>query len=438
MTEDTPSREPTIGASELSTALDRLGLGLYEERLRENGFDDWKTATAITESDMGELEFKLGDRRKLQRAIREHNATQSTLHVSMDCNYPLLFGGLTAVAKDSEIVPRSSQQTPRATRLYRRHPRPDPNASHKPKTAYMLFGEHVRQDPTLGRSSFSEIAKETGKRWKEISHEERVKNWETPAASRLQNYKKELERYKQTENYGSYQTYLEDFKQGQHNPESMISPNNRVSSTTEPVPPSGPPVSQDREELKATGQEHYGIEDIDLDGQSPDITSPIKSGLEEVRHISNALGVAPHLTRVAAFPQEDRTTKAVEAFLHGTGSLLYFWNREEALDLVKSVYHPDRDSTPVYATEVFAMSAVGSYCDGEAPSMLLQKEFLDFFLYMLSSPSDMSDFRRMRLFACLAICRFTNSVESARRLLCKRSAIFESVHDGLTARSFSP
>ena len=161
------------------------------------------------------------------------------------------------------------------------------------------------------------------------------------------------------------------------------------------------------------------MEDLNLEGQSQDMTSPVRSGMEEVRHISKALGVNPHLTRVAAFPREHLTTQAVEAFLHGTGSLLYFWDREEALGLVKSVYRPDRDTTPVYATEVFAMSAVGSYCDGEAHSMLLQKEFLSFLLYMLSSPSDMCDLRRMRLFACLAICRFTDSVESARRLLCK-------------------
>lgn len=109
-------------------------------------------------------------------------------------------------------------------------------------------------------------------------------------------------------------------------------------------------------------------------------------GIEEVRRISKAFGVNPHLTRVVLLLQEDLTTQAVKAFLHGTGSLLYFWDYEEALDLVKSVYHPEKDPTLVYATEAIAMSAVGSYCDGETHSMLLQKDFLDFFLYILSSP----------------------------------------------------
>jgi hypothetical protein len=139
--------------------------------------------------------------------------------------------------------------------------------------------------------------------------------------------------------------------------------------------------------------------------------------MEEVRHISKALGINPHLIRVAAFPPEDMTAKAVEAFVHGTGSLLFLWNRDEASDLVRSVYHPQGDSKPVHATEVYAMSAIGSYCDAEAHTMLAREKFLHSFLYMLSSSSDVCVLRRMRLFACLAICRFTNSVESARRLI---------------------
>ncbi|KAL5371357.1 hypothetical protein DPSP01_014318 [Paraphaeosphaeria sporulosa] len=395
MTEYRPSTEPITGASELSTALAQLGLGQYEERLRENGFEDWENATEIKESDLEELGFKLGDRRKLQRAIREHNNTLTT-----------------------------TQQATRTTRQYRRHPRPDSNAPLKPKTAYVLFGEHVRQDPALSRLSFTEFAKETGKRWSEIPLEERRNNWETPAADRLQEYKEELEQYKQTANYRTYYAYLEEFKQGRHKPTSIMSPEIEVPCTSAHAPPSLLPGSQAQEELEATDEEHFGLEDVGLEDQLQNMTSPVKWGMEEVHHTSKALGVSPHLVKFAAFPWKHLTTQAVQAFLQGTGSLLYLWDREEALSLVKSVYHPDRDTTPVYATEVFAMSAVGSYCDGEAHSMLPRKEFLNFFLYMLSSPSDMCDLRRMRLFVCLAICRFTDSVESARRLLCKRPTFY--------------
>jgi hypothetical protein len=414
------SAEPTIDVLELSTVLARLGLSQCEELLRENGFDDWENLTAITETDMAELGFKLGDRRKLQRAIREHSSLSAS-HVEHEAeNISLLSERLPDSGEHSAVTPRGSQQAARTTRPYRRHPRPDSTAPHKPRTAYVLFGEHVRQDLVLSSSSFAEIAKETGKRWRGLSDRERVNTWETPASDKLQDYKEELELYKQTENYQSYQTYLKNFKQQQHNPESITPSDKKAESTSESASFSRLPASQGQERFETIHQDSDDTEDVNMERQSQDTTSPVESGMEEVRHISEVLGINPQLMRVTAFPMEHMTTKAVQSFLHGTGSLLYLWNQEEALNLVRSVYHPRSDSTPVYATEIFAMSAVGSYCDGDAHTMLIQENFLHFFVYMLSLPSDMCDLSRMRLFACLATCRFTNSVESARRLMCKR------------------
>ena len=486
MMEHGSSTEHTSNTFELRTALARLGLSEYEGRLQENGFEDWENVTNITETDMAELGFKLGDRRKLQRAIREYGSSSASHGEYRTGNFPLSSEGLPAIGEHSKVSPGSSQQAARTTRPYRRHPRPDPNAPHKPKTAYVLFGEHVRQDPALSQSSFAELAKETGKRWRELSDEERVAIWDTPTADRLQAYREELEHYKRTENYQNYQTYLKNFKQQQHNPERAILTDNKTSSNSESVSVHQRRASQGQEEFETAHEESDGAEDLDLKGQSQDKTllitsgfedmrhisnmegrlqettspimprmeevrdtpnlddqlqgmaSPVASGMEEVRTVAKALGINPHSTRVAAFPQEAMTTKAVQAFLHGTGSLLYLWDQDEALDLVKSVYHPQSESTPVHATEVFAMSAVGSYCDGEAHTVLLQEKFLHFFLYMLSSSSNVSDLRRMRLFACLAICRFTNSVESARILMSKSLMLFDCRHNRLTARSFSP
>jgi hypothetical protein len=282
----------------------------------------------------------------------------------------------------------------------------------------VLFGEHVRRDPALSHSSFAEIAKETGKRWRGLSREERVYLWEAPAADKLQLYKEEMERYKHTEDYQNYQRYLEEFKQGRHSSVSIPSSRNKSSPVSESSSLSRPPTSQDQEEFEAIRQESVDTVDLNLEDLPQDTESPVQSGLQEVRHISKSLGVDPHLIGVTAFPQENTTSKAIEAFLHGTGSFLCLWNREEALDLVRSTYHPRSDSNPVYAIDVFAMSAVGSYCDGEAHTMFLNDNFLHFFVYLLSSPSDMCGLRYMRLFACLAICRITSSVESARRLMC--------------------
>jgi len=66
--------EPTTDDQpELSATLTQYGLEQYRERLQQNGFEDWDTVMGITETDLAELDFKLGDRRRLQRAIREHS-----------------------------------------------------------------------------------------------------------------------------------------------------------------------------------------------------------------------------------------------------------------------------------------------------------------------------------------------------------------------------
>ncbi|KAH8731707.1 hypothetical protein GQ44DRAFT_263332 [Phaeosphaeriaceae sp. PMI808] len=281
-----PSAEPTIDTTELSAVLAQLGLSQYEERLRENGFEDWENVTDITETDMAELRFKRGDRRKLQHAINEYNSSSASQVEYKARDLPLSSGGPSANRKHSE-------QATRTTRRYRRHPRPDPNAPHKRKTAYVLFGEHARQDPALSSSSFAEIAKETGKRWRQLPHEERVNDWELPVNSRLQEYREELERYKQTENYWNYQKYLEEFKQQQHNAKSTI-PSDDKSSPTFGFASLSPLLdSEGQEEFEDISQESVDTVDPNLEGQSQDTTSPVKSGMEEVRHISKALGINP-------------------------------------------------------------------------------------------------------------------------------------------------
>jgi hypothetical protein len=110
---------------------------------------------------MAKMNFKRGHRRKLQRAIREYSSASASHRVYEAENFPLPSDGLPAVEEHSEATPQPSQQAARATRQYRRHPRPDPNAPHKPKTAYVLFSEHVRQDPALSGLSFTEIERRT-------------------------------------------------------------------------------------------------------------------------------------------------------------------------------------------------------------------------------------------------------------------------------------
>ena len=162
--------------------------------------------------------------------------------------------------------------------------------------------------------------------------------------------------------------------------------------------------------------------DVDIDNTaigSQELSAPVRAGLEEVERISKNLGINPETIRVAPFPQEDITTKSVETFLGCTGALVYFWSREEAIQKVHFMYRSPTESNSTAIVEVLAMAAIGSYCDGHPDIKSFSNMFLRYFVYMVSSPVHVGDLHRMRLFACLAICRFTSNVGSARRLMCK-------------------
>jgi hypothetical protein len=117
---------------ELSVILAQVGLSQYEDRLRQNGFEDVETLMLITQSDMVDLGFRLGDHRKLERAVREYSSARGldlaheykTLTLSSDV--------LQDVAEQSNTTLQSSQQETRTTRPYRHHPRPDSNAPSRP------------------------------------------------------------------------------------------------------------------------------------------------------------------------------------------------------------------------------------------------------------------------------------------------------------------
>jgi hypothetical protein len=303
--------------------------------------------------------------------------------------------------------------TPRkhATRPYRRHPRPDPNAPHKPKTAYVLFGEYVRRDTTTSHLSFGEMAKETGRRWQDLPYKERVDTWEKPVSDKMEDYAAEVDQYKDTESYRNHQKYLKDFHQAHRKPESTELLDNESSPMSPHFgqPPALPGVDRFQVPNQDNTPDSASFDSLILSNRSRDL----QPGRVE------AEGSLDNMAIIDALPAEGITHSIVEAFLHGTGSLLYLWDHDDAANLVRSVYNLKSNTPQLDAIEVLAMSAVGSYCDAELQKGSAQEEFLDIFIGVLSSYSEICDLRLMRLYTCLAICRFTNDIENARESICK-------------------
>jgi SAM domain (Sterile alpha motif) len=164
----------------LETKLEQLGLAQYTEALIENGFENWATVLDITEDDLDELGFKLGHRRILQRDIaiqREPPPSPGetrTPSASQSGNEAL---SPTIAAEDSSNAPGK-----RPKRRYRWHPRADPNAPKRPKTAYVKFADHLRTGTEVAGMTFVDIAREVGRQW-QIMDADTKQEWENQAAA---------------------------------------------------------------------------------------------------------------------------------------------------------------------------------------------------------------------------------------------------------------
>lgn len=271
------------------------------------------------------------------------------------------------------------------------------------------------------------MAKETGKRWQDLPYKERMDIWEKPVSDKMEEYAVELERYKDTENYRNYQKYLKHFYQAQQKSESAELLNSETASISRHS--EQPPTLPGAEGLQVANQDRTPDSPSFSRLSSNIRTQNLQPTMVEVEGPLNNLDI------LHALPPEDLTLSAVEAFLRGTGSLLYLWNHDDAANLTKSIYSLKSNTPQLDAIEVFAMSAVGNYCDAEPNKGSTQEESLDTFIGLLSTYSEICDLRLMRLHACLGICRFTNDVEHARESICKPSIVAENGHCRLTIRS---
>ncbi|KIW01710.1 uncharacterized protein PV09_06887 [Verruconis gallopava] len=207
--------------TDLGERLERLGLSEYVERLAMEGFDTWETVLDITESDLNTLGFKLGHRRKLQRAIAETRGQPAERALVLDQGKVAVPDDAyhsdesMADAKDSSghITPavQTNPSSAGTKRKYRRHPKADENAPERPPSAYVIFSNQVREELKGQELSFTEIAKLVGERWQVLDPAIR-EAFEKQAASAKEKYYAQMAEYKKTPQYQEYQRYLADFK----------------------------------------------------------------------------------------------------------------------------------------------------------------------------------------------------------------------------------
>ncbi|KAI9700567.1 MAG: hypothetical protein M1820_006721 [Bogoriella megaspora] len=199
----------------LKERLDELDLSRYYEAFVSEGFDTWDALLLITEKDLGELNVKLGHRRKLQRAIADAKGQRPPSfqhHSSTSTNEPIHSEGSDGETRNARTRTAASRTGPSSTkRKYRRHPKPDENAPERPPSAYVIFSNQTRDSLKGQELSFTEIAKLVGERWQQLSPEER-EPFEREATSAKETYYARLAEYKKTPEYKHYQDYVAEFR----------------------------------------------------------------------------------------------------------------------------------------------------------------------------------------------------------------------------------
>lgn len=402
----------------LEEKLGNLGLSQYFGVLKDNGFEDWETILDITEDDLRDLGFKIGHRRILQRQIAgsRNPSTPDT------CRSPTGDHASSAPSPNADASGSTPETLPAekrtAKRRYRWHPRPDPNAPKRPKTAYVNFADHLRTNPAIANLSFVEIAREVGKQWQLMDPAMKQK-WEAQAASAMQEYEEQMELYRRTDAYQEYQRYLESFKKA---PGKTTRQKLRTNSSSDTVP------QVDRSESVESGEGGRTRSVGSAEGSAEQLQEECQRAL--FRAMTELKRLRQEYTEfqsqdTTAMPPDDLARAAIGAMIEGSGSLLYVFSREQAAEVLRASYDPSSKPDSLLLTELCIMSAVGGYFDSRTISSPLIKRLAATALTFLDSVvvSDETYLRIMRILCCLTMYALLEKHLSARYCVAAALAI---------------
>jgi len=415
--------------AELTARLASLGLTEYEDVLVKNGFDTWEAVLDISETDFEALNFKLGHRRKLQREIATYRDYAPNQRLPQDAS-PQLYssssspGNASGARNDNRGVKKVGEEDRPAKRRYRRHPRPDPNAPHKPKTGYVLFSDHLRSNPEISSLPFVDIAKRVGQMWQAAGKDGR-KQWEDRAAAAMVVYRSSLNDYKKTEEHSKYQEYLENF-QRQHKDKEVAEelPKEDTIST-------GPELTDGFDGFSGTGSRKSSQESGITDPSTQVCRTPPNSfderqncefalfqAMRELALLTDSAPPGIEYFDESHPPPEASVTQTLTAFFSGTGGLFFIYLHSDIMTILNHVYNSNGGKVDRFAfMDMLAMTAVGSYYDSYALDHRLRECCFYSCIRLLRNSNETNYLRSMRLFLCLSLYCTLDQPHRARRLI---------------------
>jgi hypothetical protein len=313
----------------------------------------WTTFLEISEDDFEQLGVKRGHRRLLQKEIEKYKREH---HYDSGSSATPLPSGSSHEASSENVTPPDEEPTtpPKTKRRYRWHPRPDPNAPKRPKTAYVRFADQLRQDPSVMSMSFVEIAKEVGWRWQKMEPGVKQK-FELDAAQEMQDYEDQMRAYKQTPVHREYQEYLDRFRKAPSKPSRPKLKNQ---------PRYEKPVSSRPSSGTSQGTGFFLVSSPSSQSAAPqEFRQLLAYSLADFRRLASE-SHAKHVFDQSRTPPEQFSKPASEAVVNGVGSFMFIWGRDEIAALFRRTYST-LPVDPLSMCELYAVSALGGHYCGE-------------------------------------------------------------------------
>jgi hypothetical protein len=283
------------------------------------------------------------------------------------------------------------------------------------------FADKLREDPEVSQLSFVSIAREVGRRWQDLPAAQK-RGWESDAARAMQEFEAQMDEYKRTDNWRTYQRYLNDFR-AQQSQQSLPSSGKRPNASRSTTDSSNNTIALSRGSPASSTGSPTTTTSLASFGREPDVChNALTLAFSELVTLRGEI-LDPNIQPYSAtnLPPQELIRRAVHAFIKGTGSLLFMWTIEQADELIDRVYQPTvsrKDVDPMSLAECFTLAAMGAHYDMNCfPERVRKLLYASGTLYFYEQTARQDYLRTMRLTLCMSFYSLLEKHMSARYLI---------------------
>ena len=230
----------------------------------------------------------------------------------------------------------------------------------------------------------------------------------------MQEYEVQMSEYKMTDSWRKYQLYVNDFKnqQVQATKEKAARPNaHRIDSFVHGESSRASPASSDT----PSSLPSYNSREPESEICHNALTLAF-SELVSLRGEILAQGTKPYDEK--HLPPEELMRRAMEAFVEGTGSLVYMWTKPQVADILDRIYRPVKAVDAMTLAECFTIAAMGAHYDMECfPDRLRRVLYASATLHFHERTARTDYMRTMRLLLSMSFYAILEKHLSARYLI---------------------